>query len=250
MGPKPLNHNRRMTSRLLSLLIWAAVAASAVYWGLRLFTHPTPVPAGAAVANAPAPAAGNLARLLGMPPVQAVAVAAAAPVDSRFRLVGVVAPRIGQASGLALISVDGKPARAVGVGREIEPGLRLLAVSQRQAELGVTGSAPALTLALPALAEANRGRPGEAGAPPGAAPGAGLGAMPGAMPGAIPGAMPGAIPGGAMPSFGNRGGAGGLPPGLAPRMAGGSAAPLPGMPIQPAEQGADGQPDSNGNPTR
>ena len=224
----------------MSLLIWAAVAASAVYWGLRLFTHPTPVPAGAAVANAPSPAAGNLARLLGMPPVQAVAVAAAAPVDSRFRLVGVVAPRIGQASGLALISVDGKPARAVGVGREIEPGLRLLAVSQRQAELGVTGSAPALTLALPALAEANRGRPGEAGALPGAGPGAGPGAM----------ALPGAIPGGAMPPFGNRGGAGGLPPGLAaPRMAGGPV-PLPGMPIQPAEQGVDGLPDGSGLATR
>lgn len=246
MGLKLLNHNRAMISRLLSLLIWAAVAASAVYWGLRLFTHATPVPAGVAVANAPAPAAGNLARLLGMPPVQPVAVAEAAPVDSRFRLVGVVAPRIGQASGLALISVDGKPARAVGVGREIEPGLRLLAVRQRQAELGVTGSAPALTLVLPALAEASRGRPGETGAPPGAVPGAGLGAMPGAMSGAIPGA----IPGGAMPSFNNRGGAGGLPPGLAPRMAGGSAAPLPGMPIQPAEPGADGQPDSNGNATR
>ena len=223
-----------MTSRLLSLLIWAAVAASAVYWGLRLFTRPTPVPAGAAVATAPLPAAGNLARLLGTPPVQPVAAAAAAPVDSRFRLVGVVAPRIGQASGLALISVDGKPARAVGVGREIEPGLRLLTVGHRQAELGASAGAPALTLALPALADANRGRPGEAAAGPGAV----------VMPGALP-------PGAGLPLFGNRGAAGGLPSGLsAPRPAGALPAPLPGMPIQPAEQAADGQPDINGIATR
>lgn len=233
-----------MTSRLLSLLIWAAVAASAVYWGLRLFTRATPVPAGAAVATAPVPAAGNLARLLGTPPVQPVATAAPVPADSRFRLVGVVAPRSGQASGLALISVDGKTARAVGVGREVEPGLRLLTVGHRQAELGATKGAPALTLALPALAEANRGRPGELAA--GAGPGAMV--MPGAMPGAISGVMP---PGAGLPLFGNRGGAAVLPPGLAaPHPAGVLPAPLPGTPIQPVEQAANGQPDVNGAATR
>jgi hypothetical protein len=47
------------------------------------------------------------------------------------------------------------------VGREVEPGLRLLAVSQRQADLGAATGAASLTLVLPMLAEANRGRPGE-----------------------------------------------------------------------------------------
>ena len=166
-----------MTSRLLSLLVWAAVAASAVYWCLRLWVQPQPVPGQATVAMARAPLAGamvdDLARLLGNPPVQAVAEAAPVVAESRFRLVGVVAAgtaRAGQVSagpaqsgtGLALISIDGKPAKAVAVGRELEPGVRLLAVSQRQVDLGAGGSTPRFSLALPMLAEPNRGRPGEA----------------------------------------------------------------------------------------
>ncbi len=176
-----------MSSRLTSLLIWAAVAASVVYWALQLGVRATPVPAGAQVANAAPPPAGSLARLLGAVPVQAVAQEAAAPADARFRLVGVVAPRPGGSGGLALISIDGKPARAVSVGREVEPGLRLLTVSHRQAELGAAG-APGMVLALPPLAEANRGRPGD-----GTAPG-----MPPAMmrqPGDLP-PQPGGLPAG------------------------------------------------------
>jgi len=164
-----------MTSRLLSLLIWATVAASAVYWGLRLFTRPLPVPGGAVVASAVLPAAGDLGRLLGTPPAKPVAEVAAQAADSRFRLLGVVVSRAGRLDGLALVSVDGKPARAVAVGREIEPGLRLLAVSQREADFGQVRGAPAFKLSLPMLAEANRGRLGDppAGAMPaaGAAPG-------------------------------------------------------------------------------
>ena len=167
-----------MSSRLLSLLIWAAVAASAFYWGLRLLVKPIPVPGQALIASVAAPLGGDLSRLLGTPPAQPLA--AAAPADSRFKLIGVVAPRAGQASGLALISVDGKPARALAVGREIEPGLRLLAVSQRQADLGAAAGAASVTLVLPMLAEASRGRPGEVPAlPPQRAPAA-MGRTPGA----------------------------------------------------------------------
>ena len=80
-----------MSSRLLSLLIWAAVAASAFYWGLRLLVKPIPVPGQALVASVAAPLGGDLSRLLGTPPAQPLA--AAAPADSRFKLIGVVAPR-------------------------------------------------------------------------------------------------------------------------------------------------------------
>ena len=209
-----------MSSRLLSLLIWAAVAACALYWGLRLGVRPAPVPAGAVVATAPAAATGDLSRLLGVPPMLAPANAVTAPVDSRFKLLGLVAPRAGQSSGLALISVDGKPARALAVGRELEPGLRLLAVSQRQADLGVSGRAPALSLALPMLAEAHRGRPGDL-------PGAMSGAMSGAMPAGVPGLFvqpPRAAVGGATnPSRLPGTALGGLPTG-----APGQGAPMPG----------------------
>jgi len=148
-----------MSLRVLSLLIWATVTVSAFYWGLRLLVKPIPVPGQALVASVAAPLGGDLSRLLGTPPAQPAA--AAAPADSRFKLIGVVAPRAGQASGLALISVDGKPARALAVGREVEPGLRLLSVTQRQADLGTANGAAPLTLVLPMLAEASRGRPAD-----------------------------------------------------------------------------------------
>ncbi len=225
-----------MMSRTLSLLIWALVAACAVFWGLRLFTRPSAVPGGAVVATAPTAATGELDRMLGAPPVQAVAEAAVVQADSRFKLLGLVAPRAGQVSGhgsgLALISVDGKPARAVAVGREVEAGgLRLLAVSQREADLGAAGGAPTVKLVLPMLAEANRGRLGDAPgmAPPAQPllqPGAGAfgqpqrppqgaavgqpgqtGRMPGLALGAMPQnpmvqPMPGSMPQGGMPQGG------------------------------------------------
>ena len=213
-----------MISRLLSLLIWAAVAAAAVYWGLRLFVRPQPVPAQAVVASTALPTGGDLTRLLGATPVQPLPNEPVLVADSRFRLLGVVAPRAGQASGLALVSVDGKPARALAVGRELEPGLRLLTVSQRQAAFGVTRGAPTLTLTLPMLAEAARGRPGDAALDSGA--GAALGLPPGMVLGgaARQGAlvpMPGApYPGGpslggpspGSPSLRLPGGPGAVPP--------------------------------------
>ena len=228
-----------MTSRLLSLLIWAAVAACAVFWGLRLWVKPQAVPGSAVVASGGAAVAGDLSRLLGNPPVQALPQALPVAVESRFKLVGVVAPRAGrdsgQASGLALISVDGKPARTVGVGREVEPGLRLLAVSQRQADLGAGGSAPRLALTLPMLAEANRGRPadlpGDSGQPnPTNLPNLpNQPNQPNRLPlNGVPGAMLG-LPGGVAPQ---------LPPGVAQRLMGQAQ---PGLPLRamPSESADD-----------
>ena len=80
---------------------------------------------------------------------------AAAPVqaDSRFRLIGVVAPRASsaQAEGLALIATDGKPAKAYRVGREVDGELVLLGVHARGASLGPRGQPAQIDLQLPAL---------------------------------------------------------------------------------------------------
>lgn len=209
-----------MTTRLLTLLIWAAVAATAVAWGLRLAVRATPVPAQASVAQATPPAGADLGRLLGQPPAPPPAEEAAAPAaDARFRLVGVVAPRAGEAGGLAMIAVDGKAPQALAPGREVVPGLRLLRVSHRQAELGAAPGAPAsVTLSLPALPEAARGRPGDA---PAAAPPPG-GLAPGQPP-AVPGAP--ALPGRPV----------GLPPIQAVPMAP-QAPAQPGLPVQNEQQ--------------
>lgn len=191
-----------MSARWMSLVIWATVAAAAVFWGLRLFVRPQAVPPQAVVASLGPPAGADLSRLLGAPPVQPMATVAELPADSRFRLLGVVASRGNQRGGLALVSVDGKPARAIALGRDLEPGLRLLAVSQRQADFGASAGAATLKLSLPPLLEATRGRPGDAvGVPqpglpnfapvigqrlPMMAPNGGM-SMPGMVPGAVPG---------------------------------------------------------------
>jgi len=67
----------------------------------------------------------------------------AAPAqESRFKLLGVVAPKSARAAqageGVALIAVDGV-ARTVRVGASLEEGLQLLAVNARSASIGKDG---------------------------------------------------------------------------------------------------------------
>ena len=131
-----------------TFFLWAAVAGSAGYWGLKLFTQP---PTGivvqpvARVAPAADPAA--VARLLGASP-QTAAAAPVASLASRFSLVGVVAGR--SRRGAALIAVDGKPAKPFRVGNPVEEGLWLRAVEARSAVLAASVDGPGvLTLELP-----------------------------------------------------------------------------------------------------
>ena len=220
-----------MTSRLLSLFLWLAVAASAVFWGLRIAVKPLPVPGQAVLAGAQAPSAGgDLSRLLGQPPVQAMQAPAQVAAESRLRLIGLVAPRAGRSSGLAVISVDGKLPRTWAVGDELEPGLRLLAVGLRQAELGGVGNASRMTLTLPMLAEAQRGQPGMV---PNGLPGGLPGGLPNGLPGGLPGAQPGALQ---MPPAGLAQRLKGLPPLGMP-----TQVPAPAQPL-PADPADDGQP--------
>jgi len=163
-----------MSSRLLSFVIWLAVAATAVFWGLRLLARPTPVPAHAAVAVQALPQGGDLTRLFGAPPPPPpVAAVVPVPADSRFKLLGVVAPAAGQRQGLALIAIDGRTPRAVGVGGRVEGELVLRSISHRRVELGQADGPPSVVLELPALADAARGalppaqmEPGPEGVPP------------------------------------------------------------------------------------
>jgi general secretion pathway protein C len=166
-----------MQARLLAFVIWAAVAASAVFWLLRLWSSSPTAPAHTvAVAPTNAPR-GDLTRVFGAPP--AAAGPAAAPTEpalaSRFKLLGVAAPRQGgDEAGLALIAVDGKPARGFKVGAVIDGNLVLQSVHARGASLGPSGAAPAVSLELPPLPTAVGGaRPGAAGPLPGVGAGGG-----------------------------------------------------------------------------
>ena len=194
---KAVNHNRHMTSRFVTLAIWLAAIAGGLAWLLPLAGTPTPVPAQAAVAVAALPLpGGGSARVLGAPPVAEVARLAPPPAESRFKLLGVIASRRAGQAGLALISVDGQPARPIGVGREVDAGTRVLAVAHRSVDLGAGPGAHTLTLELPALPEAPRGVPGAATAAP-AAP-------PSPLPPGVPTARPRGVPmmGATVPSPG------------------------------------------------
>jgi general secretion pathway protein C len=147
-----------MKERLVAFAIWAAVAASAVFWGLRLGTSSPVAPAHTVAVAAAAAPRGDLTRLFGAAPVRENAAVVVSPLASRFRLLGVAAPRQGgDRNGLALIAVDGKPARSYAVGAPIDGDMVLQAVHARGARLGAMGASAQVMLELPALPPAATG---------------------------------------------------------------------------------------------
>ena len=180
-----------MLARLCAFVIWALVAATLVFWGLRLAVRAPTAPAHALAVGDAAAARGDLTRLLGATPVASIAptVAPVVEANSRFRLLGIAAPRPGSNRGVALIAVDGKLPRAYPVGSRIDADLVLESVSLRSASIASAKGAPAIKLEIPALAAAATG------------------SLPSAMPGGVvmptmP-VMPGLPPVGlSVPSFG------------------------------------------------
>lgn len=174
------------------------VAASAVYWGLLFSARPVPAPSFTLpVAMGGVPAQVDLTRVLGREAeVPVVASDAPAPGPARFQLLGVVAPKAaGQASGWALIGIDGKPAKAYRQGAVVEGDVVLQAVSHRSATLGPRGQSPQFQLEIPPLAAAARGIPAGMTPPP-AAPSL---AVPGRV--GLPGSAGAAVlPGGGLPA--------------------------------------------------
>ena len=177
-----------MKVRLLAFVIWAVVAASVMFWVLRLGASSPAAPAHTVAVGAAVAPRGDLTRVLGAAPVResaAAAVTVDSPLASRFRLLGVAAPRQGgDRQGLALIAVDGKPARSYAVGAPVDGELVLQSVHQRGAKLGGRGAATQVSLVLPALPAPATGSLPLAAAPPATAPP--LAAPGGGVPGTAP----------------------------------------------------------------
>jgi general secretion pathway protein C len=141
-------------ARAVTFALSALVAASAVYWGLQwggtqanTSTAAQPNPRATAV---PDPQAVARALGGGMGVATAASASPAASANSRLTLVGVVADA--HSAGLALIAIDGKPAKPFRVGATVDGSLVLQSVGARKATLGADRdvSAP-LVLELPAL---------------------------------------------------------------------------------------------------
>jgi len=130
-----------------ALLVWCAVAFSAVTWGLRWSaTGESPSHAAAAAQALPEVDVSAAARSLGAAPAQA---AVAPPLASRFQLQGVMAG--GLHAGAALMAVDGKSAKPYRVGAVVADGLVLQSAQGRRVTIGASMDGPqTLVLDLPA----------------------------------------------------------------------------------------------------
>ena len=140
-------HNRWAVAGA-TFVLWALVATSAVYWGLKFTARSGAVSAIPVAAHTSAPAdPAAVARLLGASPA-AAAQTPAVSAASRFALVGVVASSTHQ--GAALIAVDGKPPKPFRIGAAVDDRLILQSVASRRAVLAESASGPAVvTLELP-----------------------------------------------------------------------------------------------------
>lgn len=219
-----MNHNGRMSARWATFLVWALVAASAAAWGLKLFVTAPGAPPQVAVAGQSQLPRGDITRVLGAdaPAVDPNAGESlvGTPVDSRFQLLGVVAPRGSETArgAVALIAVDGKPARAFRVGALVDGDHVLQAVRLRGADLGPAGGNVAVALNIPPPAPAATGtlpdarsqgsatppppmpaRPPAFAPPPTVAPAAPPAAAPRRAPMSAPTPVPQAMPPAALP---------------------------------------------------
>jgi general secretion pathway protein C len=205
-----------MSSRWTGFFIWALVAASTAFWGIKIFAATRPVPAGAQAPQAIA-ANGPMERLFGAVVVAAVAAPAQHPESERFQLVGLIATPEGTESpgGVAIVSVDGQPAKPFHVGATLDGNTTLLVVAKRTADFGPSGGPSSFSLQLPEPAAAETGTL----APPVTLSGA-QSPTPG-LPPAVQAQMA-AQRGGVAPQ-GTVGGRGGMPPQAVPSQRGGFA---------------------------
>jgi general secretion pathway protein C len=136
-----------MRARILAFVVWALVAATAMFWLLRLVGGGVSAPTHTvSVAGADTPR-GDWSRIFAIAPASAET---AAPVQdvaaaSRFKLVGVAAPR------WAVIAVDGKPPRSVGLGSAVDGRWVVQSIKSKEVAIGPPGEAAVVTLALATL---------------------------------------------------------------------------------------------------
>ena len=129
-------------------MVWAGVAFSAVvlllHWSAGAQEGVALVASTEQKQVLPDVDALAVSKALGAAPVQS----ASASLASRFVLVGVMDG--GPAQGVALISVDGKPAKPYRVGQTVSDGFVVVGTGPKKAELGPQlGAAATLLLELP-----------------------------------------------------------------------------------------------------
>ena len=172
--------------------MWAALAGSLVFWGLRLFARPAPVPAQVQTVAIDQAVRGDVLRLLGAVAQPGAASAPPPPAAAaRFKLVGAVAST-GAGPSWAVLSVDDQPPRVVRLGASVDGQWVLQDVTAKGVSLGPAGAASQLTLELPQLP------PPATGTLPGVAMGGGGAVQAGAV---LPGQTRLPVPAQMQPQF-------------------------------------------------
>lgn len=201
-----------MLSRLSAFVIWALVAATVVFWGLRLLVRAPAAPERTTVVADASAARGDLSRLLGSAPVAGATAVQVADANSRFKLLGIMAPKDAPEAvaghGVALIAVDGKMPKAFVVGSSVDGDLMLQSVTLRTVSIGSGQGPAAITLELPAPIAAAIGRLPAGGATTSQAPFVPQFVPPPAAPQVAPSIVPqpSAVPGqGSSPGASNLG---------------------------------------------
>jgi general secretion pathway protein C len=136
----------RWTSLAASFLSAAVLCGVIAYWAMILSAPRIAIaPAGSLIDRGAPSDLGPAQRLFGQ---IAGAAAASATAATNITVIGIVAST---RNGSAILAIDGKPARPVGVGEELEPGLKLTSVSATEVVLERDG----VKLRLPAPAGAD-----------------------------------------------------------------------------------------------
>jgi general secretion pathway protein C len=201
---------RLPVARLVSVLLFAALCAIVAGWALQLLAPRTPIAPGGAVAQAqPATDLSAAGQLFGGAPRQIDRVAEG---PTNIQVAGVLAAG---SRGVALLAVDGRPAKPFAVGEAVTDGTTVRSVSGDAVELE-RGGRP-MRLAAPARGSLDVLTSG----PQRAAAGTAAATPPQTLPPLPPRALP---PAGAAAAEGGPGGPFQLPQGAA------GASLAPGMP--------------------
>ena len=161
---------RLPVARLVSVLLFAGLCGVIASWALDLLSPHAPIAPASAIGQAQPPTSlGPAGSLFGASPQATTAAVTQAP--SNVQVSGVLA---GGPNAVALLAVDGKPAKPFGIGDTVSDGLTVTAISADSVTLDRRGQAVKLSApARSSLAVLNS-------APPTPAPnGAGMQTMPG-----------------------------------------------------------------------
>lgn len=125
----------RWLPRLVTVFLAVLLAASLVFWWLKIAAGPPAPPAQTLVRESTVTPPRELTALF--PQVQVSA-------DSNFKLIGVIAEASG--AGRALISVSEAPAKPYAAGAELSPGVKVQRIEKRSVVLDRSGAQSSLSL--------------------------------------------------------------------------------------------------------